>query len=150
MTDPAAADLFPRCLPTILAMEGGLVDHPSDPGGLTKYGISQRAYPAEDIRALTKARAGELYRRDYWEVAGCPVLGWPMALVHFDAAVNHGVRRARRFLAAAPTAEAYLAARAAFYRALVRRRPASSVFLKGWMNRLRHVAQVGQVAWSPD
>jgi hypothetical protein len=40
---------FNRCIPVILAAEGGLVHHTADPGGLTKYGISQRSYPALDI-----------------------------------------------------------------------------------------------------
>ena len=29
----------------ILAREGGYVDHPSDPGGETKYGIAKRSHP---------------------------------------------------------------------------------------------------------
>src|SRR5260370_488052 len=31
----------------------------------TKYGISARAYPNEDIKNLTKQRAAELFQRDY-------------------------------------------------------------------------------------
>ena len=30
---------------------GGYVNHPSDPGGETNFGITKRSYPAEDIRA---------------------------------------------------------------------------------------------------
>lgn len=54
----------------IIEREGGYVDHPSDPGGETKYGISKRSYPGEDIRNLTVERATELYRRDYVEKHG--------------------------------------------------------------------------------
>ena len=42
-----------------------MVEHPKDPGGLTKYGISRRAYPDLDIRNLTKADAVTIYLRDY-------------------------------------------------------------------------------------
>lgn len=49
----------------IIEREGGLVDHKSDPGGLTKYGISQRAYPHLDIRNLTRSEAVHIYLRDY-------------------------------------------------------------------------------------
>jgi len=31
-----------------------LVNHPKDPGGLTNFGISQRSYPALNIREITR------------------------------------------------------------------------------------------------
>lgn len=40
---------------------------PNDPGGVTKYGISKRAYPELDIENLTKEEAKYLTWRDYWE-----------------------------------------------------------------------------------
>ncbi len=57
---------FNRCISLILAEEGGLSNHRQDPGGLTKYGISQRSYPTLNIAALTLSEAQALYRRDYW------------------------------------------------------------------------------------
>lgn len=59
-----------RLIDGVIEREGGYVDHPEDPGGRTKYGISQRSYPGEDIRNLTLARASELYRRDFVEKYG--------------------------------------------------------------------------------
>lgn len=50
----------------ILEIEGGYVNDPDDLGGETKYGISKRSYPKEDIRGLTVHRAIELYMRDIW------------------------------------------------------------------------------------
>ena len=132
---------FQRCLAVVLPLEGGYVNHPADPGGETKYGISKRAYPHLDIRALTPTAAGDLYWRDYWLPAGCDRLAWPRCLIHFDAAVNHGVPRAKRFLAVSPTVKDYAEAREAFYRALVVRRPASAVFLPGWLRRIRHILE---------
>ena len=46
--------------------EGGLEIDPNDPGGLTNFGISQRAYPHLDIRKLTRDGAVMLYRTDWW------------------------------------------------------------------------------------
>lgn len=54
-----------KLLDEVIAREGGYVNHPQDPGGETKYGISKRSYPEEDIPALTVERAKELYRRDF-------------------------------------------------------------------------------------
>jgi len=87
---------FDRALAFVLAHEGGDVDDPHDPGGRTRFGISQRAYPREDIGALTRERAAELYRRDYWTPLHCDDLAWPVALALFDTAVNCGVQRAIR------------------------------------------------------
>ena len=55
------ADLFEVAVDFILSVEGGLVDDPTDPGGLTKFGISQRAYPKLNIRDLTADTAKALY-----------------------------------------------------------------------------------------
>lgn len=50
----------------ILKIEGGYVNDPVDAGGETKYGISKRSYPTEDIKNLTEERAIEIYSRDFW------------------------------------------------------------------------------------
>lgn len=62
---------FTRSIAFVLSVEGGLVNNPADPGGLTKYGISQRSYPDLDIRNLSIEDAKEIYFRDYWTPAGC-------------------------------------------------------------------------------
>ena len=81
---------FHRCIDRILAEEGGLSDHPADPGGLTHYGISQRAYPQLDIAALTLADAKALYRRDYWQVLHGDQLPSGLDLLMLDCAINQG------------------------------------------------------------
>jgi lysozyme family protein len=70
----------------------------TDQGGRTRYGISQRAYPGEDIEHLTRERAVGLYLRDYWAPVQGDALPGALALVVFDAAVNQGVQRAVRLL----------------------------------------------------
>lgn len=89
---------FDAALSKLLAHEGGYVEHPSDPGGETNMGISRRAYPLEDIRNLTRERAAQLYRRDYWGPAGCDCVPDAIRFALFDAAVHHGVRGAVRML----------------------------------------------------
>jgi len=70
----------------------------TDSGGQTKYGISQRAYPGEDIANLTRQRAEALYARDYWEPIQGDALPGALALVVFDGAVNHGPVRSVQLL----------------------------------------------------
>jgi lysozyme family protein len=89
---------FSRAFLAVVGEEGGYVNDPRDPGGETKYGISKRAYPTEDIRNMTIDRAGVLYRRDYWDAIRADELPWPWALMVFDCAVNQGVGTAIRLM----------------------------------------------------
>jgi lysozyme family protein len=89
---------FHRCIELVLAEEGGLSDHPADPGGLTKYGISQRAYPQLNIAALTLDDAKALYRRDYWQVLHGDQLPSGLDLLVLDCAINQGLVTAIKLL----------------------------------------------------
>lgn len=73
----------------------------TDQGGVTRWGISQNAYPGLDIVHLTRAEAEKLYLRDYWRPIRGNALPASIALVLFDAAVNHGPRQAIKLLQAA-------------------------------------------------
>jgi hypothetical protein len=133
--------LFADAIGPLLHREGGYVNHPSDPGGETKYGISKRAYPNEDIKNLTPARASLIYKRDYWDKLGldqCPNEG--AARVLFDIAVHSGVGRARRCLEACGglyEPYALVDSQAAFLQKLVDTRPDKyKPFEKGWKRRI--------------
>jgi len=89
---------FDQAFEKLVGHEGGYVDHPADPGGRTKYGISQRSYPNEDIRNMTLERAKDIYRRDFWWAAGCDTVPDAVKFDLFDMAVNSGVRPAIRTL----------------------------------------------------
>lgn len=80
----------------LIGHEGGYVNGPADPGGETKFGISRRAYPGEDIAGMTLARAKAIYLRDYWGPAGCDALPESAKFQVFDMAVNSGVSAAIR------------------------------------------------------
>jgi lysozyme family protein len=81
---------FQRCIDHVLAEEGGLSDHPADPGGLTQYGISKRGYPTLDIANLTLADAQAIYHRDYWQRIHGDQLPSGLDLLMLDCAVNQG------------------------------------------------------------
>lgn len=97
---------FAASLELTLQFEGGFSNHPSDPGGATKYGIT-RAVLAEwrgrevtiaEVRALTRAEADAIYRRNYWEAVGGDELPAGVDAAVFDFAVNSGRGRASRML----------------------------------------------------
>ncbi len=110
---PSENDLFERALVHVLKMEGGFTDDPHDPGGPTNMGITlavfaawrkvtlsggNRARMIRDLKRIDRATVQEIYRRRYWGVARCAELPAPLALMHFDAAVNHGPGAAIRIL----------------------------------------------------
>ena len=138
MTDP-----FNLALSFTLRWEGGFSDDPYDPGGQTKYGISKAAYPDIDIKSLTKEEATLLYKRDYWNKAGCEKMEKKLAIAVFDAAVNCGVGRTRSWLAEKeqPTVRWFIQRRIQYYLDLVKKKPALNRYIKGWLNRTNDLSK---------
>lgn len=93
---------FNRALKLVLAHEGGYVNHPSDPGGETNYGITKRTAEAHgymgDMRDIPMVLVSDIYHKSYWLAASCHKLPSTIAFQVFDAAVNHGVSRAIRIM----------------------------------------------------
>jgi hypothetical protein len=134
----APATEWEKAVAFVLRQEGGYIDDPSDAGGRTKYGISQRSYPALDIANLTKAEAKEIYWHDYWLAAGCDRLTWPLSFAHFDAAVNCGIGQATHFLERSDyNFERYNELRRSFYRGLNQ----FGLYGHGWMRRVDELEQ---------
>jgi len=85
---------FDQAFERLIGHEGGYVSHPQDPGGETKFGISKRSYPAEDIPGMTLERAKAIYLRDFWDASGCNYIPDTTRFDLFDMAVNSGVQSA--------------------------------------------------------
>lgn len=127
---------FDRAVDFVLAHEGGYSNDPNDPGGETNFGISKRAYPALNIKILTAEDAIEIYRQDYWRDCGAEQLPDDLAIIHFDASVNHGISKANQFLEqAGGNYREYLLLRIKFYSSLAAH-PNNRGFLRGWINRV--------------
>ena len=89
---------FDQAFEILIGHEGGYVNHPRDPGGETKFGISKRSYPGEDIPNMTLVRAKDIYQRDYWWKAGCDLVPECVKFDLFDTAVNAGPKTAIQML----------------------------------------------------
>lgn len=141
-----------HALGVTLKFEGGKVDDPDDRGGRTAYGVTQRAFTAwlkslnrstRDVWTITRPEIEAIYYREYWLRVGAPFRPYPLSLLLFDAAVNHGVSRALKFLASSGADPVkFLDARVAFYHAIVRNRPTQKKFLRGWLNRADRLRQI--------
>jgi lysozyme family protein len=128
---------FDRAWEIVKGFEGGYTKDPNDPGGETKYGISKRAYPDEDIVGLTEKRARQIFRRDYWDRVGCGDLPVPLDIIVADTAFNCGIGKALAFAATAGGDwRACLLERIKHYVLLAERRPSMRAFLRGWLNRV--------------
>lgn len=91
---------FDEAFDRAMAIEGfdNLHRVTGDPGGLTKWGISQRAFPNLDIAAMTRDKAKFLYRTQYWDRVQADKLPDALRGHVFDAAGNQGVGKAATLL----------------------------------------------------
>ena len=82
----------------VINNEGGYVNHPNDLGGETKYGITSKWYPNEDIKNLTRERANAILYRDYWQKTNIHQLPDEFADIVFDDSIVQGQPTAIRNL----------------------------------------------------
>lgn len=173
---------FEKALHFVLLREGGYANHPKDRGGATNKGVTQATYDswrasrnalARDVREIEDVEVAAIYRTRYWQPAGCDKLPEKLAIVHFDAAVNHGVKRAIKLLQSICGAgqdgmlgeetwraiaeilkrktldhlvSNYLSERSDFFDLIVKSDPGQSVFLRGWKNRIAALREDAGVA----
>jgi lysozyme family protein len=149
---------FIDCVDLVIKDEGGYVNDPDDAGGETKYGISKRAYPRENIKELSIDRARSIYRNDYWEKAHCQEIPEEIRYIHFDTGINMGLRMALKLLQRAGgikddglwgkdtlaasqnvTLERYADERILQYNDIVKQNPKNAKFLNGWTKRVNRI-----------
>ena len=144
----------------VLLYEGGLIDNPNDPGGLTNFGIALSKHPeltADQIRSLTKDAAIAIYQKSYWDQRIEALNSQDLANRLFDTIVNLGSFAAWHIfskclgkdvsipvidlIALANKANSdtllteFRAQRAYSYLSLVVARPADKIFALGWLRR---------------
>jgi lysozyme family protein len=74
-----------------LVHEGGFVDNPNDPGGATKYGITQKDMPNVNIADITEDQATAYYSENYWKPLYSQIENQAVASKIFDMGVLFGV-----------------------------------------------------------
>lgn len=157
---------FAHCLALVLKHEGGYVNNLKDPGGMTNLGCTKAVWEQyvghsvteADMRALTPADVGPMYKAKYWDMVKGDTLPEGVDYAVFDLAVNSGTGRAAKTLqqvlgvtadgqigpvtiaackAADPSevAEAVCAARLKFLQSL----STFATFGKGWTRRVAEV-----------
>lgn len=147
---------FLRCHDVTAKWEGGWSDHPSDPGGKTMYGITlakfREHYPngtAAQLRNISRKTALDICQKDFWRPLACETLPAGVDLAVYDAGVNSGPARAKKWFAASAggsavqTVKAICAKRLGFVQSL----KIWKTFGKGWSRRIADIEAKG-VAWA--
>lgn len=93
---------FDDAFTLLLGHEGSYSDHPSDKGGKTMWGVTERVARSHgftgDMRTLTRDDAKRIYRADYWEPVRADELPHQVRFDVFDGAVNSGVKQSIKWL----------------------------------------------------
>jgi lysozyme family protein len=105
---------FNKILKFTLKHEGGFVDDPNDPGGMTNLGISFRflkgvnpslgdinddgVVDEHDIEEMTVDQASKIYKVAFWDACKCDKLPFPLDCLVFDTGVNMGTGTAIKML----------------------------------------------------
>lgn len=168
---------FSAALQAVLVHEGGFSNHPSDPGGATMKGVTQRVYDGwrgahalekRSVKFITAQEIELIYREQYWNVIRGDDLPAGLAYAVFDGAVNSGPVQAIKWLQRAlglrqidgqcgaatlaaakahPEPARLIADMLALRLAFLQRLKTWPVFGKGWAARVANVQERAQ-AWA--
>jgi lysozyme family protein len=95
-----------ECFAMVIKSEGGFVNHPKDPGGMTNLGVTRSAWEAfinqkvteDEMRALTPELVKPFYKALYWDRIKGDSLPDGVDYAAYDLAVNSGPHRAAQYL----------------------------------------------------
>lgn len=93
---------FTTAFEKLLGHEGGYSDHKDDPGGKTRYGVTEAVAREVGYRGnmseLPLDLAQRIYKDRYWDAVQAEHLPADVRYAVFDAAVNSGVVQAAKWL----------------------------------------------------
>ena len=97
---------FEEALEHVLKHEGGFVNHPKDPGGMTNLGVTKKVWDEwigresseDEMRNLKPEDVANLYKKLYWDRVKADDLPSGVNYCVFDASVNSGTGRAAKWL----------------------------------------------------
>jgi len=126
-------------------LEGGLSKDKSDPGGTTKFGVSEKGtgLSKNEIKNLSHEKAGEIYKTQYYnEMIKHPkyhTLSKPSRAIVLDASVHHGPRFAKKLIdTVGDNPHELLNARQKDYNRLTAN-PKYEKYREGWKARLNKI-----------
>lgn len=97
---------FFKTLAFVKIDEGAYSNHPNDPGGPTRLGITIHDYrrwtgrhvDANDVRRMPESVVGEIYKKWYWDTCKCDLLPSGVDYFVFDSGILSGTGTAAKWL----------------------------------------------------
>ena len=97
---------YQECLDKVLKSEGGFVNNPKDPGGMTNLGVTKAVWEEfvghpvseADMKALTPEKVAPMYEQKYWRPCYGEVLPRGLDFLVFSMGVNAGAGRSVKLL----------------------------------------------------
>lgn len=101
-------DNFNECFKLLMISEGGYSNHKDDPGGKTKFGITEQtwidynksSFSRSNLRIadISQTMAKKVYKKEYWDKSKCEQLPPGVDYCVFDAGVHSGVPQSVKWL----------------------------------------------------
>ena len=124
---------------------------PNDPGGTTRYGIDLGEHQHKpwnltdhDVDTLTRDKAIELYWR-HWQLDGIEKLPAVVGECYFNCATMSGRGQADLILHRTNGPKAFMEDEIHVFYKIVEHRPASKIYLDGWVSRIVDEARLFRV-----
>jgi lysozyme family protein len=145
---------YETCQAITLKWEGGDSDNKADPGGKTRWGVTQvrydefrksKGFPAKSVFTMDHSEMLEIYKTGYWDAVSGDTLPLGVDLAVWDYGVNSGPARANSTLRAVKSTDAVAvvkelcAKRMSFLQGL----KTFKSFGKGWSNRVADIEAKG-------
>lgn len=93
---------FDEAFDELLKHEGGFSNHAADPGGATRWGVTQAVARQEgytgEMKDYPLAEAKRVYKKLYWDAMRLDQVRPELRFDLFDAGVNSGVSTATRWV----------------------------------------------------
>jgi hypothetical protein len=140
-TQPAVsggAPSFENSVGRLLKTEGGYSAIDGNTGKPVNMGINAKFHPNEDIKGMTKDRATQIYKEQYWnKIEGINNLSQQAADIALDAAANQGPDYANKLVKeTGGDPQKMLDHRLARYEATAKGDKTQEPNLQGWKNRI--------------
>ena len=141
---------FNKILEYLYPQEGGYSNRKADLGGPTKLGVTQTTYdwynkrnkiPTKNVKNITKGEATKIYYDYFWKESGASsIKDKGMALMYFDAAVNHGPYYAKKYYKESNgNYNKFVELRKQHYERMKNNIPKQKENYNGWINRLNNI-----------
>ena len=146
---------FNNFLKYLYPREGGYSDRKADLGGKTNLGVTQSTFdwynkknniPIKDVKNITKDEATKIYYDYFWKESGASSIKYKkLALMYFDAAINHGPYYAKKYYKESKgNFDDFMELRKKHYKRMAENIPRQKENYNGWINRLNHLKKFSE------